>query len=350
MKITEFEKILKMTEKSLFSYLRNRFKNADMCLMEDEYILIYGEAPVLLISHLDTVHKETVKTICKSADGNTWMSPEGIGGDDRCGVYALCDVYDKATKKPWLLFTCQEEVGGVGASTFASDYEGKLYPPEMDAIKLIVEVDRKGSKDAVYYDCDVPELEEYITSKGYKTAFGTFTDISIVAPVMGVAAVNLSSGYYNPHTQYEYININEMQETARTVLNIVNESKTLPKYVYVEAVYSYSKALTYSKGWDWYDPKGYPKGYPEETNFSNESTIINLPDYWSADCDLLELQKIGAPEGAEREFAALIDFGYATAKQLKQYTAAYIQDMFEYNFGCDFETFFGEDPEEDPEN
>jgi hypothetical protein len=320
--------------------------------MEDEYILVYGEAPVLLISHLDTVHKETVKTICKSADGNTWMSPQGIGGDDRCGVYSICDVYDKAPKKPWLLFTCQEEVGGIGASTFASDYEAKLYPSEMDAIKLIVEVDRKGSKDAVYYDCDVPELEEYITSKGYKTAFGTFTDISIVAPVMGIAAVNLSSGYYNPHTQYEYIDINEMKTTAKTVLDIVNESKTLPKYVYVEAVYSYSKALTYTGGWDTspYSEKWY-QGYKQDKDKKIEpiKEVFNLPNYWSVDCDLAELRAMGAPEGAEREFAALVDFGYATPKRLEPYTAAYIKDLFEYNFGSNFDDYFY-DPEEEEEN
>ena len=85
-------------------------------------------------------------------------------------------------------------------------------PTELDALKFLVEIDRKGANDAVYYDCDNPDFEEYITGKGFQTAIGSFSDISLLAPELGVAAVNLSSGYYNAHTLHEFINVNELHD------------------------------------------------------------------------------------------------------------------------------------------
>ncbi|MBO6179870.1 MAG: hypothetical protein J6O04_11890 [Selenomonadaceae bacterium] len=46
------------------------------------------------------------------------------------------------------------------------------------------------------------DFKNYITLKGYRTAFGSFSDISVIAPALDVAAVNLSSGYYYAHTLY----------------------------------------------------------------------------------------------------------------------------------------------------
>ena len=76
---------------------------------KDKFILVCGVAPVMLVAHLDTVHAESVKDICKTDGGNILMSPQGIGGDDRCGVDALNKIYNLSAVKPHLLFTCDEE-------------------------------------------------------------------------------------------------------------------------------------------------------------------------------------------------------------------------------------------------
>ena len=154
----------------------------------------------MLVAHLDTVHEQPVKDICLSADGNILMSPQGIGGDDRCGVFALCKIYKSAQVKPWLLFTCEEEVGGIGAKYFCLAHKQKQLPKNLDILKLIIEIDRRGSNDAVFYQCANLDFEKYIIDKGFKTAQGFFSDISLIAPELGIAAVNLSSGYYNAHS------------------------------------------------------------------------------------------------------------------------------------------------------
>ena len=213
----------------LFNRLTRRYENAIHEAIK--YILVPGEAPVLLVAHLDTVHQEKVETICRSS--KIWMSPQGIGGDDRCGVYALVSIHEQAKKKPWLLFTCGEEAGGIGANSFVNEYlKNEELRKKMSSIKFIIELDRKGKDEAVYYNCYCPELENYITSKGFHTDYGSYSDIVDIAPVLKVAAVNLSCGYYNAHTQHEYIVIPELENTIKVVTEIVNESDGLPSFSY----------------------------------------------------------------------------------------------------------------------
>ena len=238
-----FTDYVMQTQKKLMGELRAKYKQISHTWYQKKgYLLVKGDAPIMLIAHLDTVHQEPVKIICKSDDGNIIMSPQGIGGDDRCGVYAICKVYDTAKRKPWLLFTCDEEVGGLGAESFALSYEnGNFLPKELGNLKCLVEIDRKGRHDAVFYDCDNKDFEEYILTKGFITQYGSYSDICSIAPTLGVAAVNLSSGYYNAHTQHEYVNLKELEMTIERVRGIVNDSckKTFPKYEWVEKPHTY---------------------------------------------------------------------------------------------------------------
>ena len=227
------EDFLRPTQKQLFKLFAKKFKGKAI-LSKGNFILVRGTAPVMLVAHLDTVHDKPVKQICASKDGNILMSPQGIGGDDRCGVFAIVKVYHAAQVKPWLLFTCDEEVGGLGAQQFCLAHSQRRLPNELDDLKFLVEIDRKGKNDAVYYDCDNSDFEAYITGKGFMTAFGSFSDISLLAPELGVAAINLSSGYYNAHTLHEFINVKELHDTIYRVGEIVSEAVDLPRFEYIE--------------------------------------------------------------------------------------------------------------------
>ncbi|MBQ3451584.1 MAG: hypothetical protein IJG32_04910, partial [Selenomonadaceae bacterium] len=107
------EDFLRPTQKQLFKRLCKHFKGKTL-ISKGNFILVYGQAPIMLVAHLDTVHEKPVHDICISADGNILMSPQGIGGDDRCGVFALVKIFHAAQIKPWLLFTTDEEIGGIG--------------------------------------------------------------------------------------------------------------------------------------------------------------------------------------------------------------------------------------------
>lgn len=286
--MNRLEDCLYPTQKELFNIIRKTYGGKAIS-RNGGYVLVKGDAPVVLVAHLDTVHKTPVKTICRSEDGDILMSPQGIGGDDRCGVYALMKTYEKSEVKPWLLFTCDEEIGGKGADKFADDYCAKRTPKALRNVKLLIEIDRKGMNDAVYYDCDNRELEQYITDKGFETDYGSYSDISAIAPEMGIAAVNLSSGYYNAHTTHEYIVRSQLEQTINKVVEIVAEScgAEFPKYKYIEAVRNYKwtgksfPTSAYGKGWY----KDYGLSYAKDDDYGGyqyapEDLPIEYADYY----------------------------------------------------------------------
>ena len=121
------EEFIYPTQKQLFKMLCKMYAGQTL-IRRGSFILVKGTSPVMLVAHLDTVHDEPVRQIYKSDNGNILMSPQGIGGDDRCGVYALVSAYDIADQKPWLLFCCDEEVGGLGAESFCLAHKQGIYP------------------------------------------------------------------------------------------------------------------------------------------------------------------------------------------------------------------------------
>lgn len=328
------EEFITPTQKGLYNKLRKIYKGKAMAC-KNSYVLVRGEAPIMLVAHLDTVHKEPVREICKTNSGNILMSPQGIGGDDRCGVYALCAVYEQAPVKPWLLFTCDEEIGGVGAEQFCTKHQlGKL-PKEIDGLKLLVEIDRKGKDDAVYYDCANDEFEDYITTKGFKTQWGSFSDISYIAPELGVAAVNLSSGYYNAHTQHEYINRKHLNATVQKVLSIVADAAKpdFPKYEYIESV-------SYDRWWG---------GWGGFVKSSLKSTVSAKKESASSTITVDEGAFLkDVPDHIRDEYAALLDF-YSIEEleyHRKENGDNVIAMLFESEFGS-WEDYYGMDPEDD---
>ena len=229
------EDFLPQSQQKLFKLLAKKF-NGKILISKGNFILVHGNAPVMLVAHLDTVHNEPVRDICVSNDKNILMSPQGIGGDDRCGVFALVKIYRLSKIKPWLLFTCNEEIGGLGAKKFCRAHNQRQLPKELDSLKFIIEVDRKGNNDAVFYDCDNPNFEQYITGKGFTSAQGSFSDISLIAPELGVAAVNLSSGYHHAHTLHEFINRTELDYTISKVIDILSDLPNLPRFDYIARI------------------------------------------------------------------------------------------------------------------
>lgn len=224
-------------------------------VVQDGFIYAEGDVPVLLVAHMDTVHKERCTVICTSKEGVV-MSPQGIGGDDRCGIFMILETIKELRCS--VLFTEDEEIGCVGAGKFVKSGIKPNVP-----LNYIIEYDRKNANDAVFYDCDNPEFEEFVTDKdiGFKTAYGSCSDISSVAPYLGIAAVNLSCGYYNQHTQHEYVVVSEMMNNIERGKQLIR--KPCEKFEYIEAVYDFSK-YKYGKGgyYDYnYSGYGYDYGY-----------------------------------------------------------------------------------------
>ena len=209
----DFETVLRLRQPELKKVLREELLEMGYPpISRKGFLYAPGEIPVLLVAHLDTVHYEPPSIICYSKDGRYMMSPQGIGGDDRAGVYMILQILKQVNCH--VLFCEDEESGGHGAKAFTKS------GIKMD-VNYIVELDRKGDNDAVYYGCDNWEFREFIHDFGFQEAVGSFSDISILAPHLKTAAVNLSTGYYNAHRNHELIDTQVMANNVERIIEMV---------------------------------------------------------------------------------------------------------------------------------
>ena len=194
------------------------------------YIIAEGTLPVCLIAHMDTVFSLSPRTFYYDKEQTVLWSPDGLGADDRAGIYAIINLIE-AGYRPSLIFTDMEERGGIGASTLIAQY------PDCPFVecKALIELDRQGKDDAVFYDCDNKTFTELILGYDFKKEWGTFTDISIIAPAWNIAAVNLSVGYYNEHQKIETFNIYECHLTINKVDKMLHDCKQWSSYCYIPA-------------------------------------------------------------------------------------------------------------------
>ena len=239
----------------LFTYTDTQLKDAlhyellfkgyspDTMYNTKDFLYAEGDAPYMLVAHLDTVHKQEPSIICYSKDNNYIMSPQGIGGDDRCGVYIILSLLRQLPYKPYILFTMGEEVGCVGAKAFVKWLCDD--PDMLPDLKFIVEYDRKGNKDCVFYNCDNKDFEKFVEGFGFKTAYGTSSDIKVIAPELGAAAVNLSSGYYNPHTEHEYVCMSDMHNVINASIEMLTAECESFKYI-AKPITTYKGNCNYS--------------------------------------------------------------------------------------------------------
>jgi len=223
----QLEKILKMTQQELKEAVSKELQKSGYTTNDKKgFVYAPGDVPVLLAAHLDTVHHSTVRDVFYSEDGSKLMSPEGIGGDDRAGVFAILEIIK--TCRCHVLFCEDEETGGRGAAAFT---RSGIRPK----VNYIVELDRRGDNDAVFYGCDNPAFTDFVLGFGFEKQFGTFSDISVIAPKLKIAAVNISAGYCNEHSLQEVINLNELQyNIARVAVMAGTPSQ---KFTYIRGAY-----------------------------------------------------------------------------------------------------------------
>ena len=230
MKDNEFELykcISNMTQealrKSLVNVLKKHYTNV---ITTKEYVMAQGETPIALIAHLDTVFPYGKRKIYYDREAQVIWSPNGLGADDRAGVFAILLIIQHGFR-PTVIFTTDEELGCLGADKLVLDYPEPPWP-----INYIIQLDRQGANDCVFYNCNNPEFEKYIEEFGFVSDFGSFSDISAICPTWGVAGVNLSVGYINEHTLQETLHVKFWKRTIKQVEKMFKKEK-IPTFGYI---------------------------------------------------------------------------------------------------------------------
>ena len=246
-------------KKELHKILKKKYKGN--VINGDGYLYTKGN-DVLLTAHLDTTpnvggsKRKKVRNVfmeCHESKGkgkHVLSSPQGIGGDDRCGVYMILRILNDTEFRPSILFCEDEEIGCVGSSKFAETE----YISEISNLKFLIELDRRGNNDLVFYDDENEDFHEWCEKvTGYKENYGSCSDISNLMPESKRSGVNLSCGYYDEHTLKETVILEEMLGTLKATEKLIEASRTLSEpFEFVEYV---------PKTRDWWYGNSYSDGY-----------------------------------------------------------------------------------------
>lgn len=241
MNISILTTLLQMRTDRLFPVLRKILEERypKVYAKEGKYIYAPGEIPLGLVAHIDTVHSFPSEEFFYDQEKKVLWAADGLGADDRAGIYAILTLIEKGYR-PTIIFTDKEETGGQGAKELITDF-----PKCRKNLNFLIEIDRQGQNDCVFYQCDNQKFNTFIESFGFKTAYGTFTDISVICPQWGIAGVNVSAGYVDEHSFSERLYTEWLDSTIDKIKNIL-DSKT-KKYKYIQDKFRTSYYFTDSK-------------------------------------------------------------------------------------------------------
>jgi putative aminopeptidase FrvX len=183
-------------------------------------------ATVLLSAHMDTVKGVLADRELIEKNGRISSSKGALGADDRAGIAIILTVLENINKLGFdgtikVAFSREEEIGCVGS--------GKIDPKWYEDVDLAIVCDRRNSRDIVvgcgmafcsnevaYFMEDVSKMADM----DYKATEGGISDAMTFAEE-GINSINLSVGYYNEHTDREYVVISEMKDTTRLILQTI---------------------------------------------------------------------------------------------------------------------------------
>lgn len=234
-----YKNILKLTQNGILelmgSYL-DKYYGAKNVYKHKSFVVALGDIPICLCAHADTVFPSPPKNIFYDREENVIWSPEGCGHDDRAGVFGIVQVIGKGYR-PHIIISTDEEIGCVGARELSQ------YKCPFKNLKYIIQLDRMGVNDCVFYHNDNKKFIHYVESFGFKEAKGSFTDIVQYCPAWNISGVNLSIGYLYEHTYSEILYVDAFLKTIEKVKNMLNNPPK-KKFDYVPAPTYYQPTAT----------------------------------------------------------------------------------------------------------
>lgn len=204
--------------------------NLEFVYKNNMYLWIKGNTSIALTSHVDTVDYDWTLAytdidgipepnvepkVIHEHNGIITATRNGhrciLGGDDRVGVH-ICYESLKRDKVPHIFLFNGEEFGGVGSLSFVDD------ALDLSQIQMMIALDACYNNEFVWYG-ENRSMDEWVESFGWKNrGRGIFTDIFNIGNYYDFPCVNLGVGYFNQHSEKEYIDI-EIMELSKRKLN-----------------------------------------------------------------------------------------------------------------------------------
>lgn len=217
--------------KFILNYLKKNFK--DLEIDRDDIGNIYvtkgkSEEFPCVVSHVDQVQNFDGELYVMEENGIVTAydrdgKQQGLGADDKNGIY-ICLELLKAEPILKCVFFVQEEIGCIGSLNCNMNF--------FKDCKYVLQCDRKGNSDIIYETyytelCKYDFISENLLQKyGYSPNIGLMTDVETLKDLgLGVSCCNISCGYYNPHTKYEYTNLYDLEKCLNFVKEIIKITK-----------------------------------------------------------------------------------------------------------------------------
>ena len=198
--------------------------------LKEPFLYIEGtrEDKVVLIAHADTYfdveygYKRTGHTLIREGDMISGKD-SALGADDRSGCAILWLLRNSGHS---LLITDGEEHGLMGSYWLCRNHPDIL--DRLNNHHFMVQLDLKNGQDFTCYRVGTPAFKRYIQDQtGFmEPIHSANSDISVLCKK--IPGVNLSTGYYNPHTSSEYLVYSEWYHSLVTVTNWL--SQKLPAF------------------------------------------------------------------------------------------------------------------------
>lgn len=213
-----YKKVLKLTQfgvlRSMTFFLEQNYPKENVYTTE-KFVLAIGNIPICVCAHADTVFPTPPTEVYYDREENVIWSPQGAGHDDRAGIMAIIQLISSGYH-PHIIISTDEEIGCVGAIALS-----QIKCPFPD-LRYIIQLDRRGPDDCVFYYNNNRDFVNYIESFGFVEAKGTFTDIVKYCPEWNVSGVNLSIGYEDEHTYVERLFVSHYFNTLNKVKKMLD--------------------------------------------------------------------------------------------------------------------------------
>lgn len=226
-------------EKAISTKIIGILKNNAIPFYKDEYNNIYNftynNVP-FLNAHLDSIQKGTDEEhrdyLVYENDIIRSKVPKIIGADDKVGVFVILYLLINTKLKFNWIFTVSEEIGCFGSKYFADNYQ-----KELKKNLFCIVIDRKGAGKIVcsqnkYGSLEFEnELANVGKKYGFSPAEGKFCDANVWKYHLN--SCNISCGYYNAHTENEYIKVSNVFNTISFIKDIIlNIKKECPRIIF----------------------------------------------------------------------------------------------------------------------
>jgi hypothetical protein len=187
-------------------------------------LLVNPDSDVIISCHTDTVHRSSGRQRPYIAHGYASL-PRGsksncLGADCTAGVYAALRMIH-AKVPATFIFHRAEEIGGQG-----SDWLATHYPDWLSSHRICLALDRRGTSDIIIEQFVGPTASNSFAQSlanaldmFHSPARGTFTDSANYAHLISECS-NLSIGYQNEHTRFEYLNLDYLERLVDRLCSI----------------------------------------------------------------------------------------------------------------------------------